>query len=62
MGFHEFSPWSLLLILLIVIVIFGTKKIKNIGGDLGKAYRNFKDALDGKEVKKDEDENDAPKK
>ena len=38
-------PLSLLLILLIIVVLFGTSKIKNIGSDLGHAIRNFRRAL-----------------
>ena len=38
------SPTQLLIILAIVILLFGTKKLKNIGGDLGGAIRNFKKA------------------
>jgi sec-independent protein translocase protein TatA len=48
MGIHGVSPWSLLLILIIVALLFGTKKLRNIGGDLGSAYKSFKDSLDGK--------------
>lgn len=40
-----FAPSHLLLILLIVLVIFGTKKIRNIGSDLGGAVKGFKDAM-----------------
>ena len=40
-----FSIWHWLLVLLIIIVIFGTKKIKTIGQDLGEALKNFKQAL-----------------
>ena len=36
------SPWSILLILIIVIVLFGTKKLRNIGSDLGAAMKSFK--------------------
>lgn len=45
MGFGGISPWSLLLILAIVILLFGTKKLKNIGGDLGGAIKNFKKSM-----------------
>jgi sec-independent protein translocase protein TatA len=38
------SPGSLLLILLIVIVLFGTKKLRNIGEDLGSAVKSFRKA------------------
>ena len=37
--------WSLLLILLIVLLLFGTKKLRNIGGDLGNAIKNFKKSV-----------------
>ena len=36
------SPWSILLILIIVVVLFGTKKLRNIGADLGAAMKSFK--------------------
>jgi len=44
-GFGAPSPWSLLLILVIAVVIFGTKRLRNAGGDLGSAVKNFKKAL-----------------
>ncbi|EAR22368.1 Sec-independent protein translocase subunit TatA [Nitrococcus mobilis] len=46
MGFGGISIWSLLLILAIVMLLFGTKKLRNIGMDLGGAIRGFKQALD----------------
>ncbi|MCL2162309.1 MAG: Sec-independent protein translocase subunit TatA [Betaproteobacteria bacterium] len=39
------GPWQVALILLIVILIFGTKKLRNIGSDLGGAIRGFKEGL-----------------
>jgi sec-independent protein translocase protein TatA len=39
MGVSGISIWSLLLILLIVVLLFGTKKLRNIGGDLGSALK-----------------------
>ena len=36
------SIWSLLLIFVIVLLLFGTNKLRNIGGDLGSAIKNFK--------------------
>lgn len=39
------SIWQLLIILAIVIMIFGTKKLRNLGGDLGGAIKNFKGAM-----------------
>jgi sec-independent protein translocase protein TatA len=46
MGFSGISPLQLLLILLIVVVLFGTNKLKNIGSDLGHAIKHFRRALD----------------
>jgi sec-independent protein translocase protein TatA len=40
-----FSPRHLLIILLICLVVFGTKKLKTIGADLGGAFRGFKNAM-----------------
>lgn len=37
--------WELLLLFLIVLVLFGTKKLRNIGGDLGAAIRSFRSAM-----------------
>lgn len=45
MGFGGISPWSLLLVLLIVVLIFGTKRLKNVGGDLGSAIKAFKSSV-----------------
>lgn len=45
------SIWQLLILLAVVILIFGTKKLKNIGGDLGSAIRGFKSAVkDGEDA------------
>lgn len=41
----SFSIWHWLLVLVIVLVVFGTKKLRNIGGDLGGAVKGFKDAV-----------------
>jgi len=43
MGFG--SVWHWLIVLAIVVVIFGTKKLRNIGSDLGGAIKNFKDSM-----------------
>ena len=45
------SPVHLLIFLVIVILIFGTKKLGNIGGDLGRAIKGFKDGVKGDEEK-----------
>ncbi|MEE4249038.1 MAG: Sec-independent protein translocase subunit TatA [Alcanivoracaceae bacterium] len=39
------SIWQLLIVLVIIMLIFGTKKLRNIGGDLGGAVKGFKDAV-----------------
>jgi sec-independent protein translocase protein TatA len=49
MGFGGISIWSLLLVLAIVILLFGTKKLRNIGGDLGGAIKNFKKSVKDQE-------------
>ena len=41
----SFSIWHWLIVLLIVVMIFGTKKLKNIGEDLGGAVKGFKDGM-----------------
>jgi sec-independent protein translocase protein TatA len=41
----SFSIWHWLIVLVIVLLVFGTKKLRNIGGDLGGAVKNFKDAV-----------------
>jgi sec-independent protein translocase protein TatA len=40
-----FSVWHWLIVLAIVLVVFGTKKLRNAGGDLGAAVKNFKDSM-----------------
>jgi len=45
MGASGISVWQLLIVLLIVVLIFGTKRIKNIGGDLGGAIKSFRKGM-----------------
>jgi sec-independent protein translocase protein TatA len=45
------SIWHWVIVLVVVMLIFGTKKIGNIGGDLGKAVKGFKDGVKGEEDK-----------
>lgn len=45
MGIGGISPWQLLLILVIVLLIFGTKKLRGIGSDLGGAIKGFKKSM-----------------
>ena len=43
--FSNIGPWQLLIILLIVLAIFGTKKLRNLGSDLGGAVKGFRSAM-----------------
>ena len=43
----SFSIWHWAIVLLVVILIFGTKKLKNLGSDLGGAVKGFKDGVKG---------------
>jgi sec-independent protein translocase protein TatA len=40
-----FSIWHWIIVLIIVLLIFGTKKLRNLGGDLGGAIKNFKQSM-----------------
>jgi sec-independent protein translocase protein TatA len=51
MGFGGISIWQLAIVLLIVVLIFGTKRLKSIGSDLGGAIKGFKKAMDHDESK-----------
>ena len=46
----SFSIWHWLIVLLVVVLIFGTKKLKNMGSDLGEAVKGFKDGVRGADV------------
>lgn len=41
----SFSIWHWLIVLIVVVLIFGTKKLKNVGADLGAAVKGFKDGM-----------------
>jgi sec-independent protein translocase protein TatA len=43
--FANIGPWQLLIILVIVLAIFGTKKLRNLGSDLGGAVKGFRSAM-----------------
>lgn len=45
----SFSIWHWIVVLVIVVLVFGTKKLKNVGQDLGSAVRGFKEGLKGDE-------------
>lgn len=45
MGFGGISIWQLLIVLAIIILLFGTKKLRSLGGDLGSAIKSFKQSV-----------------
>lgn len=47
----SFSIWHWLIVLVVVMLVFGTKKIGNMGADIGKAVKGFKDGIKGEEDK-----------
>lgn len=50
------SIWQLLIILVIVLLLFGTKKLRNLGGDLGSSIKSFRKAVkEGEEASKEEE-------
>ncbi|MFC3122355.1 Sec-independent protein translocase subunit TatA [Agaribacter flavus] len=51
----SFSIWEIVIVLAIVILLFGTKKLRNVGSDLGTALKGFKKAMNEDEPKKDAD-------
>lgn len=58
MGLGGISIWQLLIILLIVMLIFGTKRLKGLGGDLGGAIKSFRKAMDNDDKSAPEDDDD----
>ena len=51
----SFSIWHWLIVLVIILLVFGTKKLRNIGSDLGGAVKGFKDGMKpGEEAKTDQ--------
>ncbi len=54
MGLGGISIWQLLIVLLIVVMIFGTKRLKGVGEDLGGALKGFKKAMSDSDKETDE--------
>jgi sec-independent protein translocase protein TatA len=46
MGIGGISMWQLLILLLIVVLVFGTKRLRNMGGDLGSAIKGFRKGME----------------
>jgi sec-independent protein translocase protein TatA len=59
MGVGGINIWSLLIILAIVLLLFGTKRLRNLGGDLGGAIKGFKNAMTDEEKKAAEEQQKA---
>ena len=55
MGFGGISIWQLLIILVIIVLLFGTKRLRNIGTDLGSAIRGFRSSIKDSEADAAED-------
>ncbi len=55
MGIGGISIWQLLIVLVIVLLLFGTKRLKNIGSDLGNAVKGFKGAMSDSEKEADKE-------
>jgi sec-independent protein translocase protein TatA len=62
MGLGGISIWQLLIILAIVVMLFGTKRLRNMGGDLGSAVKGFRKSMsdddDGSADKTDDSDSD----
>jgi sec-independent protein translocase protein TatA len=56
MGIGGISIWQLLIILVIVLLLFGTKRLKNIGSDLGNAIKGFRKSMADAEREEDKPE------
>ena len=60
MGFGGISFWQLLIVLAIIVLLFGTKKLRGMGGDLGGAVKGFKKAMsDDQNTEKQASEDNA---
>ena len=55
MGFGGISIWQLLIILVVVLLIFGSGKLKSLGSDLGSSLKGFKKAIKEEDSKEEED-------
>ena len=55
MGVGGIGIWQLLIVLVIVMLLFGGKKLRNLGGDLGAGIKGFKKSM-GEEISKEDDE------
>ncbi|MEO5343438.1 MAG: Sec-independent protein translocase subunit TatA [Gammaproteobacteria bacterium SHHR-1] len=56
MGFGGISIWQLLIVLVIVLLLFGTKRLRNIGSDLGNAVKGFKNSIKDGEAQQEQEQ------
>ncbi len=59
MGLGGISIWQLVIVLIIVILLFGTKKLRSMGGDLGSAIKSFKQSVREGEEEQKNDNNES---
>ncbi len=57
MGLGGISIWQLLIILAIIVMLFGTSRLRNVGSDLGSAIRGFRDSMSKDNAQSDTDGN-----
>ncbi|MGK0498761.1 MAG: sec-independent protein translocase protein TatA [Oceanicoccus sp.] len=58
MGLGGISIWQLLIVLAIVVMLFGTKRLRNMGGDLGEAVKGFRNSMTTDDEKAEKAEKD----
>jgi sec-independent protein translocase protein TatA len=58
--FQNFGVWEILLLLLVLLLVFGPKRLPEMGRSMGRGMREFKDSLTGKLKDEDEEEDDKP--
>jgi len=56
----SFSIWHWLIVLVVVVLIFGTKKLRNMGSDLGSAVRGFKEGMKSEDDKSAQPKSEIP--
>jgi len=56
----SFSIWHWLIVLVVVVLVFGTKKLRNLGTDLGSAVKGFKDGMKTEEDKSTQPKSEIP--
>jgi sec-independent protein translocase protein TatA len=54
------SPWELLILLVVVLLVFGPKRLPEMGKSLGKGLREFKDSVSGRDDDRDRDRAELP--